>query len=135
MNKHAKFGILLIAVTQTLHSLEEYVFALWEVFDVARFLSGLISSNLEVGFVVINASIVVLAYWSYFYPVRQDWPIAIGIAWFWIVLEFGNSVGHFIFSVNAEAYFPGIYTAPLLFVASAYTAYHLLSQAPSAEKP
>ncbi len=114
--------MLFIAIGQTLHSIEEYVFELWEVFDVARFLSGLFSSNLEVGFLVINSSIVLLAYWSYLLPVRKEWKGVMAVYCFWIVLELGNSIGHIMFSINAGGYFPGIYTAPILLLASLYTA-------------
>ncbi len=48
---------------QSLHSLEEYVFRLWETFPPARFLTGLVSADLERGFIVINVSLVVLGIW------------------------------------------------------------------------
>src|SRR5712692_8631863 len=50
------FGTLVLA--QAAHSMEEYVGRLWESFPPARFLTGLISQDLERGFIVINVSLV-----------------------------------------------------------------------------
>ena len=46
------FGALVLA--QAAHSIEEYIGHLWKSFPPARFVTGLVSSNLERGFVVIN---------------------------------------------------------------------------------
>ena len=50
------FGVLVLA--QAAHSVEEYVGRLWESFPPARFLTGLLSQDLERGFLVINVSLV-----------------------------------------------------------------------------
>ena len=55
----ATFGALILA--QAAHSVEEYVGRLWESFPPARFLTGLVSQDLERGFVVINVSRVATA--------------------------------------------------------------------------
>ena len=106
---------LLLMVSQALHSLEEYFFELWEVFAPARYVSGLISDNLTVGFIVINTVVVSLGFWCYLFPVRKAWSGAILVMWAWALLEFGNGVGHAIFALQQGGYFPGLITAiPLL---------------------
>ena len=126
-------GFLLLIISQALHSIEEYVYSLWEVFTPARVVSGLISDNLASGFIVINLSIVVFGFWCYFAPVRQSWPSARIFAWFWVLLELGNSIGHTLFAINQAGYFPGIYTAPLLFVFAGFLAFGLVKDRPQFE--
>ena len=105
---------LALAVGQLLHSLEEYRFRLWESFPPARFLSGLVSNDLEVGFIVINASVVAAAFLCYLGPIRKNWKVASGIAWFWVVLETVNGLGHPAWAIASGGYTPGLITSLLL---------------------
>lgn len=122
MDPIAQRLFLLLIGSQALHSLEEYTFALWEVLAPARFLSALASDDLSFGFAVVNTIIVALGVLSYAWPVRRNLAAAIPVAWFWIVLEAGNGVGHTVFALLAGGYFPGVYTAPLLLAFSALLA-------------
>ena len=126
MNATAQRLFLLLIVAQALHSIEEYVFALWEVLAPARFLSGLLSDEPAFGFAVINTTIVALGIWSYLCPVRRNSAFAVPVAWFWIVLEAGNGVGHLLFALQAGGYFPGMYTAPLLLLFSGLLATRMM---------
>ena len=128
MPTRIRIGFLLLVISQVLHSLEEYYNALWEVFPPARFASQLVSDDLAVGFAIINTSIVLFGFWTYFVPVRRDWRAARAFLWFWVLLELGNSVGHTIFSITSSEYIPGIYTTPLLFVFSCYLVFKLLQR-------
>jgi hypothetical protein len=114
-----------LIISQALHSLEEYFFQLWEVFEPARVVSGLVSSNLELGFVVVNASVVILGFLSYALPVSQNWTGARFIIGFWIVFESANAVGHLGVSLLRGDYIPGLGTAPLLLLFSALLARRL----------
>jgi len=114
MNRGFKNAFLLLAIFQALHSLEEYVFKLWEHLYPARLLSGLVSDDLSFGFAVINSTIVVLIFWSYLIPLRNNVIWARKVVWFWAVLETLNGVGHIWFGVSSGGYFPGLYTAPFL---------------------
>jgi len=70
-----------LAVTQTAHSIEEFYFRLFDVLAPVRYLSGLVSDNLALGFWVINALIVAFVFWTYFRRVR---PAARSAkAWIW----------------------------------------------------
>lgn len=51
--KYSQYFLLLIIV-QAAHSIEEYFFGLYEVFPPAHFVSGLISTDLHVGFIALT---------------------------------------------------------------------------------
>lgn len=122
----AKVGFLFLVCSQTLHSLEEYRFSLWDVWPPARLVSMLFSDDLAVGFAVANATIVAFGWWSYLFPVRRSASYARGLMWVWIAIELGNGVGHGLLAINAQGYFPGVATAPLLIAAAWFTAAQLV---------
>jgi hypothetical protein len=103
----------LIAV-QTLHSIEEYIGRLWETFPPAYVLTGAISTDRERGFLVINIALVAFGVWCLIWPVRQRWPSATGVAWFWVGIQALNGIVHPIWSVRQGGYTPGVLTAPVL---------------------
>jgi hypothetical protein len=89
-----KFAFSALIVAQIAHSAEEYVGRLWESFPPARILTGMVSSDRELGFIAINGALVAFGLWCLLFPVRNAWPSASGFVWFWIVLEIINGVGH-----------------------------------------
>jgi Protein of unknown function with HXXEE motif len=103
-----------LVLSQAAHSVEEYVFRLYEVFAPARLVSGLFSDDLSLGFAAANAAIVAVALWGYLARVRPRHPSARSWAWFWTVLEAANGTGHLLLALARGAYFPGAATAPLL---------------------
>lgn len=107
-----------LAISQAAHSIEEFYFRLFDVFAPARYLSGLISENLALGFAIGNALVVTLAFWTYIFRVRPAVGSAKAWIWAWTLVELGNGIGHIFFAVDAGAYFPGVYTAPFLLVFS-----------------
>ena len=119
-------AFLLLIVSQSLHSIEEYSYSLWEVFEPARFISGLVSNDLTMGFSIVNLSIVAFGFWCYFGPIRHAWTNATIFAWFWVLLELGNGIGHTYLAINQAGYFPGLYTVPLLFIFSFNLAFRLV---------
>lgn len=122
-----KNGLFLgLAISQAAHSIEEFYFRLFDVFAPARYLSGLINENLALGFAVVNALIVALAFWTYFFRVRSAAGSATAWIWGWLLVELGNGTGHIFFAADAGAYFPGILTAPFLLVFSLALMYRLV---------
>jgi hypothetical protein len=111
--QHA-FGALIVA--QTAHSLEEYLGRLWNTFPPARFLAGLVSSDHERGFILLNMALIGFGIWCFFWPVRRHWTLAIVIAWAWTAIELMNGIGHSLWSIREGGYTPGVATAPLLLV-------------------
>ena len=114
-----------LVVTQAAHSVEEYVGRLWESFPPARFLTGLISADRELGFLILNIALVAFGIWCVLWPVRRNWPSAHGLMWLWIVIETINGIGHPLWSLRQGGYTPGVLTAPFLLVIALYLAFQL----------
>ena len=110
----SKLVFFFLVIAQAAHSVEEYVTRLYEVFAPARFVSGLVSNNLALGFLVVNVALVAFGLWCWAVPVRSGGPTSRGFVWFWIILELGNGFGHSILALRQGGYFPGLITAPLL---------------------
>lgn len=108
---------------QFLHSLEEYFAKLYNVFAPARFISGLFTADLRLGFAVFNAALVGFGLWCYVFRVRPNHPSVAGWIWFWVLLELGNGAGHLALAVLRGAYFPGAASAPLLIALAGILAY------------
>jgi hypothetical protein len=124
MNRfQAVFGVLVLA--QAAHSVEEYVGRLWESFPPARFVSGLISPDLEFGFLVVNVLLVTFGIWCFAWPVRRGWSSAVPLAWGWVTVEVINGIGHPLWTLRQGGYTPGVATAPVLFVLALYMAFQL----------
>ena len=121
MSRLSRSAFLALIVAQAAHSIEEYFFRLFDVFAPARFVSGLLSSDLALGFALANLLLVSFGVWCYLARVRRDHPLGRGFAWFWAVLEFANGVGHSRLALS-QGYFPGAATAPLLLGVSTYLA-------------
>jgi len=119
----AAFGALILA--QAAHSVEEYLGRLWESFPPARWLTGLVARDLEVGFLIINLSLVAFGVWCFLWPVRRGWPSATPLAWGWVVLEMINGVGHPLWTLRQGGYTPGVATAPLLLILAIHLARQL----------
>lgn len=118
-------AFLALIVTQAAHSIEEYVFRLYDVFAPARLVSSLVSDNLPFGFAVANILIVLFGIWCYAARVGPNHRSARSFAWFWTGLEFANGVGHSVIALSRGAYFPGVATAPILIALSMYLAARL----------
>ena len=114
MEHRARLVFLCLILSQAAHSIEEYFTKLYEVFAPARFVSSLVSHDLALGFLVVNAALVTFGLWCWAIPVRSAWQVARGLMWFWIILELGNGVGHSALALSRGGYFPGVATAPLL---------------------
>jgi Protein of unknown function with HXXEE motif len=126
VENRSQLVFLLLILAQAAHSVEEYLTKLYEVLAPARFVSGLISNDLAVGFLVANAALVVFGLWCWVVPVRSGWPAARGFAWFWAALEFGNGLGHSVLALRQGGYFPGVSTAPLLLLFASWLAVLLI---------
>jgi hypothetical protein len=123
--------LALIAV-QAVHSVEEYLGRLYEVFPPARFVSGLVSQDPRRGFIILNVMLVLFGVWCFLWPIRRRWASAVGLAWLWTVVEVANGVVHPAWSVIQGRYTPGVATAPLLLMLALLLAYQLRMTNPSA---
>lgn len=135
MEARTRRTFLALIVAQAAHSVEEWVFALYDVFAPARFVSGLVSSNLATGFAILNAGIVALGVWCYAARVRPAHPSARTWMWAWVALEVANGISHSAMSAMRASYFPGVATAPFLLVFAIYLAMLLLREARTPDPP
>ena len=127
----AAFGALVLA--QAAHSIEESIWRLWDSFPPARFVAGLVSNDLERGFVSLNICIVAFGAWCYFWPVRRQWRGAAAILWGWIVVETINGIVHPVWSVIQGGYTPGVVTALMLAPLALYLAKQVLASSARGE--
>ena len=111
----ARLFALLIAA-QAAHSVEEYLGRLWESFPPARWLTSLVASDGDRGFLILNIVLIAFGVWCVVWPVRRGWPSAAGLMWGWAIVEAVNGVVHPLWAFRVGAYAPGVYTAPVLLV-------------------
>jgi len=111
---------------QAAHSVEESLGQLYLVFPPARFVSGLVSEDLERGFVIANVGLVSAGLICFLGPILGGWRAVRPIATFWAVLETLNGMGHLGWSLLQLRYTPGVATAPLLLIFSLWLARRLL---------
>jgi len=121
---------LALVVAQAAHSTEEYLGRLYEVFAPARFVSGLISEDLERGFLIFNGSLVLFGFWCFLWPVRRGWPSAVPLAWLWVAIELLNGIGHPLWSLRQLRYTPGVATAVILLIIALYLMRQLRAPGP-----
>jgi hypothetical protein len=129
VERRTQRAFVLLILAQAAHSLEEYVARLYDVFPPARFLSSLFSDDLRTGFVIANVLLISFGLWCWAVPVRREWPSALGLAWFWAVLELTNGTIHLGLAVARGGYFPGVLTAPLLIATGAWLSKRLTASA------
>jgi hypothetical protein len=126
VDRRAEWLFLALVVAQAAHSIDEYIFGLYEVFAPARLASSLVSDDLATGFAVLNLAIFAFGVWCYLARVRRGHPSARAYMWPWIVVELVNGVLHAGLALVQQSYFPGAATAPVLFVLAVLLAARLV---------
>jgi hypothetical protein len=111
-----EINFLALVAVQAAHSIEEYLGQLWDVFPSARFITGLVSEDRRLGFILINVALLLFGLWCFFWPVRRRWPVGRMLIGVWIVMEVINGIGHPLWTIQKQAYTPGVATAPVLLV-------------------
>lgn len=127
------FGLLIAA--QAAHSIEESLGRLWEVFPPAALVSGLVSSNRQVGFIALNIALVAFGIWCFLWPVSRAWPSAATYISIWTVIEIINGLTHPLWSLLQGHYTPGVATAPVLLVLAINLAWQSLGDRPTRGSP
>ena len=127
MDSRTRLAFLVLVIAQAAHSVEEYVFKLYDVFGPARFVSGLVSDDLRLGFAVVNIGIVALGVWCYLARVRPAHVSALQWVWLWVIVEGANGIAHSAIALGRGEYFPGVLTAPLLLATSLYLGIRLVA--------
>jgi hypothetical protein len=114
MEPRIRIAFILLVLVQAGHSVEEYVFRLYDLFAPARYVAGLVGIEPSAGFAIVNSFIFLLGAWCWLAFVRPGRPAAWTMAWIWALIEIANGFAHIALASAADGYFPGLYTAPLL---------------------
>jgi Protein of unknown function with HXXEE motif len=114
MSRLGRALFLALIAAQAAHSVEEYLGRLYDVLAPAGFVSGLLSIDRRVGFVIFNASLVAIGLGCYLGPIRHARRSAAAIGWLWVVLELANGTAHVVWAAASGSYRPGLATAPAL---------------------
>lgn len=122
MNRKITTAFGALVLLQGLHSIEEFTGKLWLVFPPANFMSGLVSSNLLTGFLIINAGFFLFGLWCWLFPVRKNDSSAGRFIRFWVLIELINGFGHPLWSLYKGSYEPGLITSLLLLITAIYLA-------------
>lgn len=130
MNTHLKLGFAGLVLTQTAHSTEEYITRLWEVWPPARYASGLFSSDLETGFLIINIGLNLIGYLCLFLLIMPERRGAFVALRFWIGLETLNGVFHLSWAASQGGYTSGSLTAPIFLILVIYLGLNLKRPVP-----
>ena len=128
VNHRVRAGFLAMILVQVVHSLEEVVFRLYEVFAPARWASQLLSDNPAVGFALLNVALCTFGIWCYWARVRPGHASAERWIWPWIAVELGNGITHPTVALLRGEYFTGVATAPLLLGIASYLAIQLVRE-------
>ena len=125
MDRTSRLVFLLLVLLQAAHSFEEYSTGLYDTFEYIQSITELVAGDRARGFAILNSAFVVFGLWCYLVPIRRGWPSARGWAWLWVVIELFNGILHPGLALSSGGYFPGVITAPLLFVVAAWLAVRL----------
>lgn len=128
MDARSRTAFLALIAAQAAHSAEEYHFRLYDMLAPTRFLSEAIGPDRATGFLIGNATLLLLGFGCYFASIRPGHRSARGLAWFWTLLEIANGLGHIALALAAGGYFPGLATAPFLLATAGYLAWRLQSR-------
>lgn len=115
-----KLGFLLLILAQGVHSTEEYITRLWEVFYPARVISNMVSTNTETGFLIINISLFVFGIFSWLIIAKKNNVTSQIIIWFFIIIEFINGIGHPVWALSKMDYVPGLFSALIILFLNIY---------------
>ena len=103
MDSRSRLAFLILVLAQAMHSVEEYVFKLYDVFGPARFVSGVVSDDLPTGFAVVNIGLVALGAWCYLARVRPAHVSARFWVWPWVIVEGANGIAHSVSLSSVES--------------------------------
>jgi hypothetical protein len=135
MPRRVRLAFLILVLAQTAHSIEEYSTRLYEIFPPARFLSGLLTQDHAVGFVIINLAINALGYGLFFITTRRESSAGRIWLWGWVVIELANGATHLMIAASRGQYFSGAATAPFLIAAALALALQLKRSLRNTEAP
>lgn len=97
-----------MTICQALHSIEEYIGRLWDVYPPAKFVTSLISDDNHLGFIIFNIGVFILMMVCWFFVVHKGLKWAGAVIWFWVIMELLNGAMHMAWSISDSKYEPGL---------------------------
>lgn len=129
MHIKQKYIFLLLIVSQCAHSIEEVHYELWAVFAPAHLVGSLLSQDISLGFAIGNILVISIGILCtlYLFLAKGTWSTHIIVLW--AAIELMNFGVHIYMTIYLGAYFPGVYTAPLLLIFSVLLIYGIPNNA------
>ncbi len=130
MNGRIRATFVVLIVLQALHSSEEFIFKLYEVFPPMALLYREAPHLAKPAFIIFN---VLLLMAGLICLLRWVWPAKPGartVAWVWVGGEAFNAGAHSVWAVLIRGYNPGLVTG-LMFVPVVIYLGYLLRRAPT----
>ncbi len=125
MNNQVKSAFLTAVTVQALHSVEEFIFKLYEVFPPMLFLYRRAPGLAKPAFVVFNLLLVLFGLFCYFRLVLPAGKSAGVVVWIWVGIQFATVAVHIVWAILTGGYHPGLGTVPFVALAGSYLAYAL----------
>ena len=123
MNSQIKTAFLLMIIMQAIHSVEEFIFKLYDVFPPMQFIYRQAPSLAKPAFVAFNLLLILCGLVCFFYWVRPAREGAKGVIWVWVVIQLATVAGHVIWVALSGGYHPGLATVGLFIPVVAYVMY------------
>ena len=115
MNGNIQAAYFLLVILQAIHSVEEFIFRLYERFPPMRFVYQNAPHLAKPAFAISNALLISIGLICFFYWVQPARKGATAVVWIWIIIESLNVFAHIVWAALIGGYNPGLVTA-LLFV-------------------
>ena len=125
MNSRIKTAFLVMVLLQGIHSVEEYIFKLYEVFPPMQFIYQDAPESARLAFITFNLLLFLFGLACFFYDVRPAGNGAKTVIWIWIAIQLATLAAHVIWAILIGGYNPGLATAPLFVPVVIYLIYWL----------
>ena|SRR5260370_6140887 len=125
MNSNIRATFLLLVILQAIHSVEEFIFRLYERFPPMRFLYQNAPHLAKPAFAISNALLVLIGVVCLYYWVQPARRGARLVVWIWIIIESLNVIAHLVWAALIGGYNPGLVTAVLFVPVLIYLCYSM----------
>jgi hypothetical protein len=125
MNNRIKTAFLLMILLQAIHSVEEYIFKLYEVFPPMLFAYRNSPELAQAAFITFNLVLFLFGLICFFYWVQPTRKGARVIVWAWIMIQIATFAAHLVWAILIGGYNPGLATAVLFVPVIVYLLYWL----------
>jgi len=130
MNKRIRITFLFLILNQGIHSVEEYITGLWEVFTPARIVSNIFSSDTEKGFIIINIFLFIAGIICWILISTRNGKKFLPFVWFFVIIGFINGIGHPLWGIFTLQYVPGLVTSVVILGLDIYLTFQLKDLSP-----